>query len=128
MNSAPTGSPMVRGLTRDYSAGMPGNPLTDPNWAADTTDTVVRVVETVREKTTTPVIYAARGVVFGLLAAFLGIFALILFLVGLQRGIESLWDLAVSRPRAVYLSYFTLGGILCLAGWLSFRKRNSSVS
>lgn len=119
---------MVRRYLRGYSPWMPGNPLTDPNWAADTTDTVVRVVETVREKTTTPAIYAARGVVFGLLAAFLCVFALILFLVGLQRGIESLWDLAVSRPQAVYLSYFTLGGILCLTGGLLFKKRNNPVS
>lgn len=105
---------------------MPGNPLTDPNWAAETTDTVVRVVGQVREKTTTPAIYAARGIVFGVLAAFLGVFVVIMILIGAQRAIESLWDLAVDRPQAVYLSYFTLGGILCLAGWLLFRKRNAA--
>ena len=107
---------------------MAGNPLTDPNWAADTTDTVVRVVEQVRDKTTTPVIYAARGLVFGVLAAFLVVFAVGLLLVGVQRGIESLWALAVDRPQAVYLSYFTLGGILSLIGMFLFWKRNRAAS
>ena len=103
---------------------MPGNPLTDPNWAAETTDTVVRVVGNVREKTTTPAVHAARGVVFGILAAFLGLFAFVLLLVGLQRAIEALWAIGVSDERAVYLSHLTLGGILCLVGLLLFAKRN----
>ena len=40
-------------------AAMPGNPLTDPNWAPDLADTVERVVGTVREGATTPVVHAA---------------------------------------------------------------------
>jgi hypothetical protein len=105
---------------------MPGNPLTDPNWAADTTDTVVRVVGTVRERTTTPAVHAARAVVFGILAAFLGLFALVLFMVGLQRGLEALWDLGVSEEQAVYLSHLTLGGILCIVGLLLFSRRRNA--
>ena len=46
---------------------MAGNPLTDPNWAADLADTVERVVGTVRERATTPVVHVTRGIVFGLL-------------------------------------------------------------
>ena len=46
---------------------MPGNPLTDPDWAPDLADTVERVVGTVREKTTDNVVKIARLIVFGLL-------------------------------------------------------------
>jgi hypothetical protein len=104
---------------------MPGNPLTDPHWAADLADTVERVVGTVRDKATTPAVHVTRGIVFGLLAAFLGFAALALLLIGVTRGLQALLDLAVSTERAVYLSYFLMGGILCLAGALLFRSRHS---
>jgi hypothetical protein len=104
---------------------MPGNPLTDPNWAADLADTVERVVGTVRDKATTPAVHVTRGIVFGLLAAFLGLTALILAFIGITRGLQALLDLFVSPAQAVYLSYLILGGILCLAGALFFRQRHS---
>lgn len=102
---------------------MPANPLTDPNWAADLADTVERVVGTVREKATTPVVHATRGIVYGLLGAFLGLTAVVLLLIVLTRALQALLDLAVSTERAVYLSYLILGGILSLVGLLVLRKR-----
>ena len=107
---------------------MPGNPLTDPNWADEMTDTVVRTVETVRERTTVPVIHAARAVVFGIVAAFLGVFALVLVLIILLRGIQSLLDLGMSRERAVYLSYLIVGALICIVGFVLFRKRNAAAA
>jgi hypothetical protein len=107
------------------SGTMPGNPLTDPNWADDMTDTVVRTVDAVRERTTVPAIYAARGLVFGILAAFLGLFALVITIIALLRGIQALLDIWVSQERAVYISYFIVGGILSIAGLVLFRKRNA---
>ena len=105
---------------------MAGNPLTDPNWAADLADTVERVVGTVRDRATTPVVHITRGVVFGLLGAFLGLTAVVLLLVAVTRALQSALDAAVSQPRAVYLSYLIVGGILCLAGALVLRKRHTS--
>jgi hypothetical protein len=104
---------------------MPGNPLTDPNWADDMTDTVVRTVDAVRERTTVPLIYAARGLVFGILAAFLGLFALVITIIAFLRGVQALLDIWVSQERAVYLSYFIVGGIISIAGLVLFRKRNA---
>lgn len=104
---------------------MAGNPFTDPHWARQVTDTVERVVGTVRDKTTDNVVLVTRGLVFGLFAAIVGLFALVIFLVGLTRGIQSLLELAVSWERAVYLSYFLLGGILCVAGALMMARRRS---
>jgi hypothetical protein len=104
---------------------MPGNPLTDPNWAPELADTVERVVGQVREKTTDNVVKAARAVVFGLLGAVLGIAALVLLVIIITRGLQSLLDLAVTWGRAVYLSYFIIGGICCLLGVLLMKKRHS---
>lgn len=105
---------------------MPGNPLTDPKWADEMTDTVVTTVRTIREKTTVPIVYAARGVVFGLLAAILGLVALVLLLIMLLRGMQALLDLAVSWERAVYLSYLILGALFSLVALVLFKKRNAN--
>jgi hypothetical protein len=105
---------------------MPGNPLTDPNWASDTTNKLVNVVTTVREQTTTRAVMAARAVVFGIIAAFLGVFILVISIVLVMRAIQELLDLAVTQAQAVYLSYFIVGGMLCLGGLLLFRKRSAS--
>lgn len=104
---------------------MPGNPLTDPNWAPELADTVERVVGTVREKTTDNVVKAARIIVFGLLAAFLGFTALILLVIIFTRVLQALLDFAVTQAQAVYISYFIVGGICCLFGALLMRKRHS---
>lgn len=104
---------------------MAGNPLTDPRWPADLADTVERVVGTVKDRATKPAVHVTRGIVFGLLAAFLGVVALVLLLIGLSRGLQALLDLFMSTERAVYVSYLILGGILCLAGALCLRKRHS---
>jgi hypothetical protein len=104
---------------------MAGNPLTDPDWAANTTDTVVRLVDNVKSKTTKPAVMAARGLVFGFLAIFLGLFAIVLLLVGLTRGLQAVIEPFTDQGRAVYISYFLVGGMLSIFGLLLFRKRNA---
>lgn len=107
-------------------AVMPANPLTDPNWARETTDRIVSFIDSVRSQTTTKVVYAARGLVFGLIAVMLGAFMLLILLVGLMRGLQSLLELATTWERAVYLSYFIVGGIFSLIGLVLFKKRNAA--
>jgi hypothetical protein len=102
---------------------MPGNPLTDPNWAPDLADQITEFVGNVRDKTTNNAIKAARGIVFGLLAAILGTVALVLLLVFATRGLQALLDLATTWGRAVYISYFIVGGIFTLGGLFLMTKR-----
>jgi len=115
-------------MARLPSRPMAGNPLTDPNWAADTTDQVVKLVDNVKAKTTKPAVMLARGLVFGLLAIFLGLFALVLLLVGLTRGLQAAIEPFTNQPRAVYISYFVVGGLLTLVGALLFKKRNAGAN
>lgn len=105
---------------------MPGNPLTDPNWAPDLADQITDFVGNVRDKTTNNAIKAARAVVFGVLGLILGLVAMVLALIGITRGVQALFDLGTSWDRAVYLSYFTLGGILTLIGLFLMTKRSNS--
>ena len=105
---------------------MPGNPFTDPNWAADLADTIERVVGTVRDRTTKPLVTASRGVVFGLLAAILGVVAAILLIVVATRATQALLDIWFRHEMSVYLSYFIVGGIICLGGLFVLSKRFSN--
>lgn len=104
---------------------MPGNPLTDPNWAPDLADQITEFIGNVRDKTTNNAIKAARAIVFGLLAAILGLTALVLLLIFLTRGLQALIDLLTSWERAVWISYLALGGIFTLAGMFLMTKRAS---
>lgn len=104
---------------------MAGNPLTDPNWAADVTDKIVDTVDKVRDRTTKPIVYVARGLVFGLLSAFLGLTALVLFLIAASRAVINLVEWPFDHDTAVWVSYLILGGVLCLAGTVCMIKRQS---
>lgn len=103
---------------------MPGNPLTDPTWAATTADTIERVVTTVREKSTDKIVMLARGLVFGLVIAFGAVTALVLVLIITTRGLQALFGLFLGHPTSVWLSYLVLGGILCLGGAFCMTKRH----
>ncbi len=105
---------------------MPGNPLSDPNWATDLTDQITTFVGNVRDKTTNNAIKAVRGVVFGLLGLFLGLVAIVLLLIVATRGLQSFLDIWFEWDKSVYLSYFLVGGILTLAGLLLMSKRQST--
>lgn len=105
---------------------MPGNPLTDPNWATETTDKLVTLIDNVRSQTTQKVVYAARGAVFGVIALALGSLIVLIGVVAAMRGLQSLLELAVGWDRAVYLSYFITGAIFSLVGLVLFRKRNAA--
>ena len=105
---------------------MPGNPLTDPNWANEITDQITQVVGKVRDKTTNNAIVAVRAVVYGLLAFFLAIALIILLLIFLTRGLQSLLNLMMGWDTAVYVSYFIIGGLLTLAGLFAMTKRSGA--
>jgi uncharacterized protein YacL len=108
---------------------MAGNPLTDPNWAADVTDSIVNTVDKVRDRTTKPLVIAARGLVFGLLASFLGILIVGLLIVGLTRAMISLIEWPLDHDSAVWVSYLIIGGILCAIGasFMARRRNEESV-
>jgi hypothetical protein len=105
---------------------MPGNPLTDPNWANDVTEQITTLVGNVRDKTTNNAIKVVRGVVFGLLGLLLGLFAIVLVLIIATRGLQSLLDIWFQWDKSVYLSYFIVGGILTVAGWFLMSKRHEA--
>ena len=92
-------------------------PATEGDWAAQTADTIERVIGSVRGKTSEPLERVARVVVYGLVATFLGIAALVLLAITIVRAID------VAIPGEVWPAHLITGGIFTLAGLLLWRKR-----
>jgi hypothetical protein len=103
--------------------GRPGTPV-DPvtptgggaDWPRQATEQVVKVVDTVRDKTTGPVLTAARATVFGLLALIAVVILVVLVIIAAVRGITELTDRA-------WLTYLVLGGLFTLTGLVLWRRR-----
>jgi hypothetical protein len=103
---------------------MPGNPLTDPNWAPTIVDSIDRVVGKVRAVATDNAVKASRGVVFGMLAFFTLVLALPLLIILVLATIRELLAFFVDHDTAVYLSYYVLGGLLMIGGFVALRMRH----
>jgi len=98
------------------------------DWPAQAADTIVKVVGTVRDRTTGPAITASRGAVYGTLAAILGVTALVLLSIVAVRaivlGVEALLDvLDIDRAgRSVWIAHLLVGLLFSLAGLALWRK------
>ena len=83
----------------------------DGDWASQTADSIDRFVETVRSNTSDRLVSVARLVVFGLLAAIMGVTALVLVAVFLIRFVDAYLPAGVWAAELVVGGLFTLGGL-----------------
>ena len=92
-------------------------PPTISNWPAHAADLVDRLVGTVRERATGPVVKIVRGVVFGFVIALLAITALVLITVTAVRALTNF------LPGGVWFSYIIVGTVFVAAGILCWSRR-----
>jgi hypothetical protein len=97
------------------------------DWTYEVADKVEGVVGAVKQKTTIPIAKIARGIVFGMIAATLGLVALIILIIVVLRLID------VYLPfdpygRRVWVGYAGLGAIFVVAGAFCWSKRTASKS
>ena len=97
---------------------MPGG----SDWSVQAADTIERVVGTIRDKTSVPLTTVARALVFGLLAAVMGLTTLVFLTIALVRAVN------VYLPGDVWAAYSVIGGIFTLLGLLVLRKATSDTS
>ena len=91
----------------------------DSDWAAQTADSIERVVEGIRSKTTDPLERAVRIVVYGVLATIVGGVAGVLLVAALVRALDT------AIPGPVWSAHLTLGGIFTLTGLFLWTKRRA---
>jgi len=89
------------------------------DWPAQAADAIVNAVETVRDRTTTPIMKIARGAVFGVFAGTIIITIAVLALIGVVRLLDE------ALPSGVWLPYLLLGVLFTVVGGLLFRRRNA---
>jgi hypothetical protein len=92
----------------------PGRPVVLPDgWTVTVADKIVSTVDSVRSKTTKPITLVARGVVYGLLVAVAGAFALVLLVVGFLRalyiGVGEIPGIDRQQGRSVWIVDLVLG-------------------
>ena len=88
-------------------------PAPDGDWAARTADSIERVVIAVRDRTTRPVLQAGRAIVYALLAAMLGITAVVLLAILIVRLLTAITGKAWLAELIVG-AFFALIGIVLL--------------
>jgi phosphoglycerol transferase MdoB-like AlkP superfamily enzyme len=102
------------------------NPFTDPKWADKTLRLIDRMVGFVRDKTTRPLANLLRAIVFGVILIVAGLLIFIFGLIGLVRAFNEFFDLWLTRPTAVWVSYFLLSLMFTGLGALMMRKRHQA--
>jgi hypothetical protein len=96
------------------------DPTPSPDWATRTADSIERVVTTVRDRTTRPLLVAGRAIVFGLLAVVVGVAAVVLLSITVVRVLVILTDRA-------WLADLILGVLFVIAGFVLLWLRSGAV-
>ena len=102
---------------------MPGNPLTDPNWAAELANTIDRYVAKVRTTVTDRAVYAVRAVVFGIVIAIAAPVTVTLLLILCTKLVERVVAIGLDHDSSIWVSYMIIGALLVLLGFVAMRKR-----
>jgi hypothetical protein len=97
-------------------------PASSDDWVVQTADTIERVVGTVRSKTTEPLERIGRLIVYGIVAAFVGLTALVLLAITAVRVLD------IAIPGDVWSAHAIVGGIFVLVGLFLWGKRSAKES
>lgn len=112
----------------ETSRPTPGPP-SGADWPKQATDAIVNLVDSTKDKVNGPAVAIARGLVYGTLGGIVGLFALVLFLVllvrGIDVGVDGLLDLAGAEKagRSTWIAHLLTGGLFfLLPGIWAWRK------
>jgi hypothetical protein len=90
----------------------------EDDWTVQAADRIEGIVTAIHDKTTVPLTTVARGVVYGILAAFAGGTALVLMAIALVRLVDVL-----TGQGNVWIAHGSIGMLFLVVGVLVWRKR-----
>lgn len=94
-------------------------PRPDDDWPKQAADTIERVVQTVRDRTTRPVLVAAKAIVYGLIVLVSATVALTLLVVALIRVVN------VYLPGDVWAAHLLVGAVFLVGGLVLWMGRRA---
>jgi hypothetical protein len=109
------------GKSRPGPAVTPGEGLAGSEWPAKVAQGVEDTVAVVHDRLVRPLLIAARGLVFGLVAAAMGLVLCALLVIAAVR----ILDVYAFRHR-VWPAYAVVGAVLVAAGAFAWSKRTAS--
>jgi hypothetical protein len=89
----------------------------DTDFADQAADAVIKVVDTVRDKTTGPILTAARAIVYGLIGLMAVIVAVIVLAIAFVRLADSY------LPGNVWFAHLLIGALFTVGGLFAWHKR-----
>jgi hypothetical protein len=111
----------------DKTPAAPGPAAGGSDWPAQATDTIVGLVDQVKEKVEGPATSIVRTIVYGTFAAIVGTAALVLFLVLLVRGFDILAQVVLDlvdwerAGRSTWIAHLITGLAFAVPGLLLMR-------
>jgi hypothetical protein len=112
----------------DKTPATPAPASGGSDWPAQATDTIVGLVDQVKDKVQGPATSIARTVVYGTLAAIVGTAALVLFLALLVRGFDILAQVLLDvadierAGRSAWIAHLVTGLLFVIPGMALMRK------
>lgn len=101
-------------------------PSPDGDWPAQAADAVERAVASVRDKTTGPVLLVARAVVYGLIAAVVGLVLAVLFSIAVVRMVTNYLPESVFGTERVWAAHLIVGLAFVIAGAVLWSRRRAT--
>jgi hypothetical protein len=106
-------------------SSLPEANLEMDDWPAQAADTIERVVQNVRDKTTGPAISAARWLVAGLFLVATGTVAVVLLVIMFVRILDVYLPVAVFGEDHIWAAYGILGTVFSVVGLVLLSKRST---
>ena len=104
---------------------LPGPPPPERDWPAQAADTIERVVEQVRDKTTGPALTAARGIVYGTFGGIISVACVIVLIIGAVRLVDNYLPDAVFGEEHIWVAYLIVGLVLVIGGAVCWSRRRT---
>jgi hypothetical protein len=99
-------------------------PATTSDWPVEAADAIERAVGAVRDKTTGPALTVARAIVYGALAAIVGLAVFVTGVIALVRIVNAYLPESIFGETHVWAAYLIVGGLFIVLSWLFlWRKR-----